>query len=211
MLFRSAGRGGPRDLGQLRDGLDGAWSLGERMDAIVDPPVLLRDIAPRLRGHGALIDLLKRALVPSPPIEASDGGYIAAGYDAALDDLRDAGAGGRRAIAALEAEFRTATGVTALKIRHNGVLGYHVEVPARAADPLMKPESGFTHRQTLAGVVRFNTPALHEVAAKVSQAGAHALAAEAAHLEELTAQALAGREAIAATADALARDRKSVV
>ncbi len=201
----AAGRGSPRDLGQLRDGLDGAWNLGERLDALTDPPRLLSDVAPLLRGHGSLIDLLKRALVPSPPIEASDGGYIAAGYDAALDDLRDTGAGGRRAIAALEAEFRTSTGVSALKIRHNGVLGYHVEVPARAADSLMKPDSGFTHRQTLAGVVRFNTPALHDVATKVSQAGAHATAAESAHLEDLTARALAGREAIAATADALAR------
>ncbi len=201
----AAGRGGPRDLGQLRDGLDGAWHLGERLGEIADPPVLLAGLAPRLRGHGSLIDLLKRALVPSPPIEASDGGYIAAGYDAALDDLRDAGAGGRRAIAALEAEFRTQTGIAALKIRHNGVLGYHVEVPAKVADALMAADSGFTHRQTLAGVVRFNTPALHEVAARVSQSGAHALAAEAAHLEELTGAALADREAIAATADALAR------
>jgi DNA mismatch repair protein MutS len=201
----AAGRGGPRDLGQLRDGLDGAWSLGERLGELPDPPVLLADLTPRLRGHGSLIDLLKRALVPSPPIEASDGGYIAAGYDAALDDLRDAGAGGRRAIAALEAEFRTQTGISALKIRHNGVLGYHVEVPAKSADALMAADSGFTHRQTLAGVVRFNTPALHDVAARVSQSGAHALAAEAAHLEELTAAALANREAVAATADALAR------
>ena len=200
-----AGRGGPRDLGQLRDGLDGAWLLGERIDALDAPPPLLKDIVPRLRGHGSLIDLLKRALVPSPPIEASDGGYIAEGYDTALDDLRDIGAGGRRAIAALEAEYRTRTGTSALKIRHNGVLGYHVEVPAKAADPLMAPDSGFTHRQTLAGVVRFNAPELHELAMKVTQAGSHALAAEAAHLEELTQTALAGREAIAATADALAR------
>jgi len=200
-----AGRGGPRDLGQLRDGLDGAWLLGERIDALDAPPRLLQDIVPRLRGHGSLIDLLKRALVPSPPIDASDGGYIAEGYDAELDDLRDIGAGGRRAIAALEAEYRNRTGTSALKIRHNGVLGYHVEVPAKAADPLMAPDSGFTHRQTLAGVVRFNAPELHELAMKVTQAGSHALAAEAAHFEELTQTALAGREAIAATADALAR------
>ncbi|WP_174285088.1 DNA mismatch repair protein MutS [Sphingomonas bacterium] len=201
----AAGRGGPRDLAQLRDGLDGAWLLGERLGTIAAPPALLADLVPRLRGHGALIDHLKRALVPGPPVDAADGGYIAAGYDLALDDLRDTGAGGRRAIAALEAQFRGETGIASLKIRHNGVLGYHVEVPARAADPLMRADSGFTHRQTLAGVVRFNTPALHEVAAKVSQAGAHALAAEAAHLEDLIAGALANREGIAATADALAR------
>ncbi|MHA6722192.1 DNA mismatch repair protein MutS [Sphingomonas sp. RS2018] len=201
----AAGRGSPRDLGQLRDGLDGAWRLGERLGKLSDAPPLLADLAPRLRGHGALIDLLTRALVPMPPIDAMQGGYIAAGYDAALDDLRDTGAGGRRAIAALEADYRTRTGTAALKIRHNGVLGYHVEVPARAADPLMAADSGFTHRQTLAGVVRFNAPELHELAIKVSQAGAHALAAEAAHLEELTAAALTVREAIATTADALAR------
>ena len=202
----AAGRGSPRDLGQLRDGLDSAWALGERLGT--DPlaaPALLATLCPRLRGHGALIDLLRRALVPSPPIDSAAGGYIAEGYDLALDDLRDAGAGGRRAIAALEAELRTRTGVAALKIRHNNVLGYHIEVPARSADPLMRPESGFTHRQTMAGAVRFNAPELHEIAARVTQSGAHALAAEAAHLEELVAHALAAREAIAATADALAR------
>ncbi|HWK35277.1 DNA mismatch repair protein MutS [Sphingomonas sp.] len=200
----AAGRGSPRDLGQLRDGLDGAWRLGETLGQLSEPPLLVA-LAPRLQGHGALIDLLARALVPAPPIDAAHGGYIAEGYDAALDDLRDAGAGGRRAIAALEAQYRESTGTPTLKIRHNGVLGYHIEVPARAADPLMRPDSGFTHRQTLAGVVRFNAPELHEVAIKVGQAGAHALAAEAAHLEDLTAQALATREAIARTADALAR------
>ena len=202
----AAGRGGPRDLAQLRDGLDGAWHLGERLaTGRGDPPALLAKLVPALRGHGALIDLLRRALVPSPPIDAAEGGFIAEGYDVALDELRDAGAGGRRAIAALEAELRASTATAALKIRHNNVLGYHVEVPARAADALMRPDSGFTHRQTLAGVVRFNTPALHEVAARVAQAGAHALAAEAAHLEELIAAALGSRDAIAATADALAR------
>lgn len=201
----AAGRGSPRDLGQLRDGLDCAWRLGERLDTIGTPPRLLAELVPQLRGHGALIDLLARALVPEPPIDASHGGYVAEGYDAALDDLRDSGAGGRRAIAALEADYRARTGIAVLKIRHNGVLGYHIEVPARAADPLMKPDSGFTHRQTLAGVVRFNAPDLHDVALRVTQAGAHALTAEAAHLEELTGRALEGREGIAATADALAR------
>ena len=202
----AAGRGSPRDLGQLRDGLGAAWALGEQLDLVPLPrPALLARLTPELRGHGALIDLLRRALVPTPPIDAGDGGYIAAGYDAALDALRDTGAGGRRTLAALEGALRAETGIATLKIRHNGVLGYHVEVPARAADPLMTATSGFTHRQTLAGVVRFNTPRLHEVAAAVTQAGAHALSAEAAHLEDLTAAALATRDAVAATADALAR------
>ncbi|WOK35276.1 DNA mismatch repair protein MutS [Sphingomonas sp. C3-2] len=200
-----AGRGGPRDLGQLRDGLNEARLLREKLARIPSPPLLLERLLPLLDGHGELVDHLARALVASPPIDAAQGGYIAEGYDAALDELRNVGGDGRRAIAALEARYRESTGIGALKIRHNGVLGYHVEVPARAADTLMAADSGFTHRQTLAGVVRFNAPELHEQALRVTQAGAHALAAEAAHLEELTALALGRRDAIATTADALAR------
>ncbi len=200
-----AGRGSPRDLGQLRDGLDEARRLHDRLFALPEPPALLMALLPALTGHGALTDLLSRALVPSPPLDAAQGGYIAEGYDAALDALRATGGEGRRAIAALEAQYRTSTGIAALKIRHNNVLGYHVEVAARHADALMRADSGFTHRQTLAGVVRFNAPDLHEQAMKVGQAGNHALAAEAAHLEELTEAALARAEPIAAAADALAR------
>ena len=201
----SAGRGSPRDLGQLRDGLSRAWDLRELLSRSADAPPLLADLLPALGGHGALIDKLTRAIVAEPPSDASGGGYIAAGYDAGLDDLRDAGGTGRRAIAALEARYKSDTGITALKIRHNGVLGYHVEVSARAADALMVADSGFTHRQTLAGVVRFNAPELHDVAVRVTQAETHATAAEAAHFEELIALTLASARAISATADVLAR------
>ncbi|HEX2762698.1 MAG TPA: DNA mismatch repair protein MutS [Allosphingosinicella sp.] len=200
-----ARRGGPRDLGQLRDGLNEARRLHARLAQLPDPPALLGELLPALTGHGALTDLLGRALVPSPPIDAAQGGFIAEGYDAALDDLRATGGEGRRAIAGLEARYRQQTGIATLKIRHNNVIGFHVEVPARHADPLMAAESGFTHRQTLAGVVRFNAADLHEQAMRVNQAGSHALAAEQAHLEELTEAALERREEIAAAADGLAR------
>ena len=112
---------------------------------------------------------------------------------------------GARRSPLLEAGYRDRTGIASLKIRHNGVLGYHVEVPAKHADTLMLPDSGFTHRQTLAGVVRFNSADLHEAASRVTQAGVHAVAAEAAHLESLTEAATARREAIAASCDVLAR------
>jgi len=200
-----ARRGGPRDLAMLRDGLNGARALHDRLGRQGDAPGLLAALAPFLVGHGELVDLLGRALVPAPPLDANQGGYIAEGYDAALDALRATGGEGRRAIAALEARYRAETGIASLKIRHNNVLGFHIEVPARGADRLMAADSGFTHRQTLAGVVRFNAPDLHEQATRVGQAGAHALAAEAAHLEELTEAALARAEPIAAAADALAR------
>ncbi len=201
----AAGRGSPRDLAQLRDSLDGARALHDRLSAEPDAPALLADLLPALTGHGALTDRLARALVPSPSTETDRGGYIAEGFDAALDALRAAGGEGRRAIAQLESRYRDATSTPSLKIRHNAVLGFHIEVQARHADKLMAADSGFTHRQTLAGVVRFNAPDLHEVALRVTQSGAHAVAAEAAHLEELTALAMARAPAIAATCDALAR------
>ena len=200
-----AGRGSPRDLGALRDGLSGALVIRDQLAADLALPPLIAGLLDTLSGYGELIDELTRALVEQPPTEASTGGFIAAGYDAALDNLRDTAAGGRRAIAALEAAYREKTGIASLKIRHNAVLGYHVEVTAKHADTLMAPDSGFTHRQTLAGVVRFNSPDLAEEASRVVQAGAHALAAETAHLENLLGLAMARADVISATAAALAR------
>lgn len=200
-----AGRGSPRDLGQLRDGLSEAARLHHWLSGAPDRPVLLDDVLARLTGHGALTDWLTRALVPSPPTERSGGGFIADGYDAALDELRATSGDARRAIAAMEARYREETGIATLKIRHNGVLGYFIEVSARHADRLMAPDSGFTHRQTMKDAVRFNSLRLHEEAARIAEAGGHALAAEEAHFEELVGAVVEAREAIAATAAALAR------
>ena len=201
----AAGRGSPRDLALLRDGLGAADALRRELESEPDQPPLLVSLLPRLGGHEALVEKLARALVTAPPIDSSKGGYIAEGYDSDLDALRDAASNGRRAIAALESRYRDSTGIGSLKIRHNAVLGYHVEVSAKHAERLMQPDSGFTHRQTLAGVVRFNSPELHEEAARVIEAGGRALAAEAAHAEELTRLAVAAAPRITATAEAIAR------
>ncbi len=200
-----AGRGSPRDLGQLRDGLSEARRIADFLAGRDAVPSLLARLMPMLGGHGALIDTFSRALVPSPPTERGQGGYIAAGYDAALDVLRETSGNARKAIAALEMQYRDRTGIAALKIKHNNVLGYFIEVPAKHGDALMAADSGFTHRQTMAGAVRFNALALHEEAGRITEAGAHALAAEEAHFEELVAQAVAARRAIAETALALSR------
>ena len=200
-----AGRGSPRDLGQLRDGLSEARRTRDFLQAKPDRPALLGELLPMLGGHGALTDLLSRALVPSPPTERQNGGFIAEGYDAALDELRQVSGNARRAIAALEAKYRGETGIAALKIRHNGVLGYFIEVPSRHADALMAPDSGFSHRQTMAGAVRFNSVSLHEEASRIAEAGGHALAAEEAHFEELAGEVVRRAREIAATAAALAR------
>ncbi len=200
-----AGRGSPRDLGQVRDGLARAGEIEALLAPKPDQPSLLTDLLPMLKGHGELIDWLTRALVPSPPTERQSGGYIAEEYDASLDELRAISGNARRAIAAMEAQYREDTQTPSLKIKHNGVLGYFIEVPAKHGDKLMASDSGFTHRQTMANAVRFNSLGLHEEASRIAEAGGRALAAEEAHFEKLVEAVSAAREAVAATAAALAR------
>ncbi|MCM8557894.1 DNA mismatch repair protein MutS [Sphingomicrobium sediminis] len=200
-----AGRGSPRDLAQIRDALAGADDLQAMLAEGGELPDLLASLLPQLTGHDTLVAELDNALVESPPIDASKGGYVAAGYDEELDRLRELASGGRQAIAALEAKYREATGIANLKIKHNNVLGYHIEVPAKSAKPLMAEDSGFTHRQTMANAVRFNSPELHEQATALAEAGDKALALEATHLERLTALVTGQAETIARSADALAR------
>jgi len=198
------GRWSPRDLGQLSTGLARALDLRHALTTRAAPPELLAETLGQIgAGLGALVEQLARTLVDEPPIELP--GAIRPGFDAALDALRDTARDGRSAVVGLETRLKAETGITALKIRHNNVLGYHIEVPAARADPLLRADSGFIHRQTMAGAVRFSSPELGELGTKIAQAADHALAAEAAHLEELREMALAHTASIAATAAALAR------
>ncbi|WP_051135921.1 DNA mismatch repair protein MutS [Sandarakinorhabdus limnophila] len=198
------GRWSPRDLGHLSTGLARALDLRQALTTRATPPELLAETLSQIgSGLGALVEQLARTLVDEPPIELP--GAIRPGFDAALDALRDTAKDGRSAVVALETRLKAETGITALKIRHNNVLGYHIEVPAQRADPLLRADSGFIHRQTMAGAVRFSSPELGELGTKIAQAADHALAAEAAHLEELRETALAHTASIAATAAALAR------
>ncbi|OSZ65368.1 DNA mismatch repair protein MutS [Sphingomonas sp. IBVSS1] len=201
----SIGRWSPRDLGQLAAGLSGALSLKRQLLARAEPPSLLASLLAQIgTGQiGGLVEQMARTLVDEPPIELP--GAIRPGFDAALDDLRETARDGRSAIVAMESRLKAETGITALKIRHNNVLGYHIEVPAGRADPLLRPDSGFIHRQTMAGAVRFSSPELASLATRILSAADHALAAEAAHLEELRAAVLAQAHAISETAAALAR------
>ena len=189
----------------VRDGLSCAVALQAQLRQAVLAPDFLSATLDGIGAHGADIDALTRALVAEPPVDIAAGGFIAPGYDEGLDALRSAATDGRRLIAALEARYRDATGLTGLKIRHNNVLGYHVEVTARHGDQLMQADSGFVHRQTLAGVVRFGSVELGELAAKIAHAHDHALAAEAAHFEALRVAVLDRTAAIQTTAAALAR------
>ncbi|MFZ5616405.1 MAG: DNA mismatch repair protein MutS [Pseudomonadota bacterium] len=204
------GRGGPRDLAAIRDGLLAARSMAALLSRCELPAELKEaSIAFEARngaGFSTLIQLLKEALVDDPPLLARDGGYIAKGFDAGLDAavaLRDES---RRVIAGLEAQYREATGVKSLKIRHNNVLGYFIETPPSSGDILLSgPQSAsFIHRQTLASAIRFTTGELAGLDARIARARDEALARELDLFADLSTQIIARSEEIAAAADAIA-------
>ncbi len=200
------GRGGPRDLAALRDGLGAIPSIRDRLQpqGLAPKPPLLDTTLAALGVHTALVAELGRALAQELPLVTGDGGFIAAGFDPALDTLRALRDDGRQHIAALQARYATATAIAALKIRHNNVLGYYIEVNAAHGEKL-RTDPGYIHRQSMAGAQRFTTVELSELEAKIVSAGDRALACEIAHFETLRSAALVCAEPIACAAQALAR------
>ena len=204
-------RGGPRDLKELAAGLQAAQeSRALLLEALPTPPAALAKICSDLgeaeAQMGALRQELAAALVEQPPLLARDGGFVADGYDDALDAARRLRDESRRVIAALQAEYADETGIKALKIKHNGVLGYHIDVPTAQGDKLMAApfDATFIHRQTLASAVRFSTQKLSRLAGEISRAGETALALESEVFERLSAACLTARPGLEARADALA-------
>ncbi|MFL5298185.1 MAG: DNA mismatch repair protein MutS [Phenylobacterium sp.] len=208
------GRGGPRDLGALRDGLAIGEAVTARFAALRDPLVqppeevaaALRALTPALHADLAQFRvLLAEGLGPDLPALARDGGFVASGVRPELDQARALRDDSRRVIAALEAQLARDSGV-ALKIRHNAVLGYFVETTAKAAEPLFAPplNATFIHRQTLANQVRFTTVELAELDARIAQAAERALAIELDTFEAWREAAVAVAPAIQAAAAAAA-------
>ncbi|WP_051881937.1 DNA mismatch repair protein MutS [Parvularcula oceani] len=205
------GRGGPRDLQAVGRAVHAAGELAALLREAEGAPRLLRDAARDLcaaeeGGFGELQALLHGALRPDLPLLARDGGFIAQGFDAPLDETRALRDDARKIIAGLEEEYRQQTGIKALKIKHSKVLGYFVEVTAAHADKMMAPplSQDFRHRQTLANAVRFTTPRLAELDSAIVQARDKALAMELKIFAELTAKVAERRDTLCACADALA-------
>ena len=210
------GRGGPRDLGCLRDGLargEAIAGLFAGAPAPLDPPppAELESALAVLHAYdhfdlGAFRQMLAQGLGTELPAQARDGGFVAAGVRPELDQARALRDDSRRVILQLEAQLLADSGV-ALKIRHNAVLGYFVECTARAAEPLMAPplNATFIHRQTLANQVRFTTVELAELDARIAQAAERALAIEVATFEAWREAAIGVAAAIQAAAEGAAR------
>ena len=201
-------RGGPRDLAAIRDGINAAYGLAQALASIKDAPGEIAEALGLCRKVDAgLTDELTRALGDELPLIKRDGGFVREGYAAALDDNRALRDESRRVIAALQARYADETGVKALKIKHNNVLGYFVEVTALNADRMMQPplNATFIHRQTLAGQVRFTSTELGELEAKIASAADRALGLELEIFDKLCAAVIAQGNAIKQCAEALAR------
>ena len=203
----AVGRGGPRDLAAIRDGMLAAADLARALAALKDMPAEIAEaLATCRRPDGMLAAELSAALAAELPAFKRDGGFVREGYDASLDETRSLRDESRRVVAALQARYAEDTSIRALKIRHNNVLGYFVEVTAQHGDRLLAAPLNLTfiHRQTLAGQVRFTTTELGELEAKIASAADRALGLELEIFERLTASVIAQSAAIKECAEALA-------
>ncbi|WP_020177443.1 DNA mismatch repair protein MutS [Methylopila sp. M107] len=203
----AADRGGPRDMAAIRDALGAAEALGQRLAALREAPDELVGIAEALvaADHALALDL-GGTLADELPLQKRDGGFVRAGRDAELDATRALRDESRKVIAQLQSAYAEATDVRTLRIKHNNVLGYFIEVPQQHGERLLKPPHAetFVHRQTMAGAMRFTTTELGDLERRISEAGDTALALELAIFERFSARVKQSWETSRACADALA-------
>ena len=203
----TVGRGGPRDLVAVREGLANAESIFARIakSPSVDMPENLVAIQRGLIGHEALIEQLSEVLNNDVPFWARDGGFIRPGYSSELDGLVRLRDEGRKLIVALQARYTEETGLSGLKIKHNNMLGYFIELPTKQAENIeRKTRESFLHRQTMANAMRYTTLELTDLESRILKAAGQVLNLELILFEELVATVCSSAEQIAQCADALA-------
>jgi DNA mismatch repair protein MutS len=205
------GRGGPRDLAAIREGVVAAAALSGKISALAQSGAspsrdLVRAAEGLRRPDRSLAAELARALADELPAYRRDGGFVRTGYEPVLDEARALRDESRRVIAALQVRYAETTGIRSLKIKHNNVLGYFIDVTAQNGEKLLSAplNAKFIHRQTTAGQVRFTTTELGELEAKIANAAERALALELEIFDRLTAAVAAASGAIKEAADALA-------
>jgi DNA mismatch repair protein MutS len=201
------GRGGPRDLACVRDGLSAASDVG---DLLAITPDLPRDLA----AAGALLgsldtslsEQLRAALADDLPLLKRDGGFIRPGFSGELDELRELQQDSRRFIAALQARYAAETGCRTLRIKHNHMIGYYVEVPQITGEELVREpwNRTFVHRQTMAGAMRFSTVELGELEARIASAAERSLRLEVGLFDDFAQCVIDLSASIAGAAEALA-------
>tara|TARA_B100000029_G_scaffold496874_3_gene563753 strand:- start:7588 stop:10143 length:2556 start_codon:yes stop_codon:yes gene_type:complete len=163
----------PRDLAQLRQALEALPALTKKVDSMKSP--LLTNLASSCASHSKEFHLLKSAIVEEPPALIKDGGVIASGFDAELDELRNINADANKYLDDLELRERKRTGINNLKVGYNRVHGYFIEISKSQASVV---PNEYIRRQTLKAAERFITPTLKEFEDKILSAKERALTRE---------------------------------
>ena len=199
-------RGGPRDLWAIRQGLGAAGDVARMLGSALLPEELKAALA-GLSGLPADLEaLLAATLADELPLLKRDGGFLREGANAELDEVRALRDQSRRVIAGLQLQYAEETGIKSLKIKHNNVLGYFIEVTAGNAGPMIdssEAKARFIHRQTMANAMRFTTTELADLESRIANAADKALAIELKAFDAMVAAVVADAEAIKAGARAL--------
>ncbi len=202
----TAKRASPRDLAGLSIGIVRAHAIASELARMTLPGVVGANVGVLVQAPLELAYTLQQALAQSLPLLARDGGFVAPGYDVELDQSRKLRDDTRSVIAGLQTQYAAVTGLKNLKIKHNNILGYFIEVPQAQAESL-KDASGqivFFHRQTMAGAMRFSTAELASLEQKISHAAERALAIEMDLFNGFCQQVIDARAEISSCAAALA-------
>jgi len=200
-------RGGPRDLGAILQGIVTAGEVAALLGGAVVPDELAAAVADLKVLPRALADLLGAMLADDLPLLKRDGGFLRAGAVPELDEVRALRDQSRRVIAGLQLQYAEETGIKSLKIKHNNVLGYFIEVTAGNSGTMTEGEAAkarFIHRQTMASAMRFTTTELADLETRIANAAGQALSIELEAFERMTAEVVAAAEPIKAAARALA-------
>jgi DNA mismatch repair protein MutS len=190
---------GAKDLVALKNSLLRIPSLLELLAGCVSP--LVRSMLEEIDPMKDITELVTLGIVDDPPFVLREGGIIARGYNAELDELRSLSSEGKNFIARLEAEERARTGINSLKIRYNKVFGYYIEV---TRSNLAGIPDDYIRKQTLANAERFVTPELKEYEEKVLNAEERISVLEYDLFQGIREQVAAQGERLAATAGRLA-------
>lgn len=196
------GRGNPKDMLSIRFGLKQAMLIaGVFAVNGSDAPPAISGLIEQLGNHSQLLFLLESAMADQVPYHAREGNFIRAGYNATLDQYREARDHSEEAKLKLRDRYRKETGINNLKLSENNVIGMYIEVSAQHIDKMGTP---FVHRQTMAGAVRYSTPEMKELEQRLIQAKEFSLSLELQLFEELIVNAVKQAETIRLSAQALA-------
>ncbi|TMV17022.1 DNA mismatch repair protein MutS [Rhizobium sp. Td3] len=200
-------RGGPRDLGAIRQGLSAAAYVASILDQGLLPDELAAALADLKALPSDLEAMLAATLADDMPLLKRDGGFVREGSNPDLDEVRALRDQSRRVVAGLQLKYADETGIKSLKIKHNNVLGYFIEVTAGNADVMTSTDEAkarFIHRQTMAGAMRFTTTELADLESRIANAAAQALTMELDAFEQMVKAVVQQAEPIKAGALALA-------